>query len=1040
MWDTQRDAIRSARWIGDYVGSSLGPNGLAKILLKTSDDFTITNDGALMLEAGAGLSPTEAILIEMAKSLRASSGDGSKSAVIIACELLNRAEALLDRGVHPNTIATGFNECASKAIKILQSLGQPLDVSDIESLRRVVESNLGPRFPSREDLLALSSVIVEAVRIVSRTDSSSSSRFNDKDVYVKGVVGGTLSDTRVVGGIVIDKEVEPGVPKSITGARIALLRSALEIEKTEWDVEVKLLDPKKVGTLLSDESKIILDKMARIASSTANVVLCERGIDVLLRQYLGKDLILAAKWIAREDMNRLAKATGGIIVADDNDLSYSDLGTADRVEEQDFGEKKMLVIQGCKDPETVTILVRGPSESVVREAERSIIQVLRSLRDLFNDPKVVFGGGATEVELATRLRGIAAGLGGKERAVAMIFADAIDSIPVTLVKNAGGDILDLLTSLRTRHQQGESAIGVDAESGNLVDVSSYDVIEPLLLKVRVIKSGSEAASAILSVDEVLTAEFREEKERKKKSGAEKLENRPSAQEALETNISIAKDVSELIKKSLGPNGMTKLMVDNIGDAKATSDGATIMKFLYAQHPVAKLLVDAAVSHSKNLGDGTKTLIVLVGELLFQAERLLNQGIRLPAIRRGYRASADLAIKELEKLSQRFDLDNRETLRKIVQTVMHEDLVQNRSVNGSEHISGKIAGIVLDAFAGIRERYGDQIAERFDSKKIKVIKKTGLGRFESSLVDGYIVDKEVSANEMPKHVEKARIAVLDYWLGITQQTLRRETRIQIRDPAAMRDYLDSASKIAKDIAERIILSRATVIFCSKRTDDLTKRLLANAGIMVVEAVSSDDMEALCELTGAAMISDQSLLGADLLGEADLVEESDIHGSRLVSVEGCPHKGYTTVFIRGAIASVVDETERILCKTIRTLIHLVKDPRIVPGEGSSELHVTRELKRRAIEISGREQFAMLAYSSALEGIPRTLFENAGLDPMERVKRPGVAIDSLRDTSVWDPFPQKRQVILNATNIANLILKLGHTVKQKRKLEKAESLRKT
>jgi chaperonin GroEL (HSP60 family) len=1040
MWSAQREAIHNARWLGDYVGSSLGPNGLGKILMKSSDDFVITNDGLLMLEKKSHSSPAEEILVGMAKSMKTITGDGSKSMVILACELLSRAEALLDRGAHPNIIIREFNKSAAKAIEILQGIGKPLDMLDADSVRKVVEAILSPRLSGKENLIAFTSAIMEAVRFLSQTAPSRNLPFNANDIFVKGMVGGVLSDTKFVDGIIIDKEVEPGSERSLSGARIALLRASLEIEKTEWDMEVNLADPSRIGTLLDDESKIILDKWNKIISSGANAVFCERGVDPLLHQYLSEKKILAARWIGKEDMNRLAKATGGTIVADIYDLSANDLGSADQVAEQDYGGKKRLAIQGCKDPKTVTILVRGPTESVVEEAKRSILQALRSLEELFKDPRFVFGGGAIEAELATQLRRYATGVSGKERAVAAIFADALDSIPVSLIRNSGGEVLDILTSLRSLHQMGEPSIGIDAGTGNLVDIADRGVIEPLMFKTRIIEFASEAAGIILSVDDTIGPEYLEEID-KKRTEKENAEYRVSAREALNSNIQIAKQVAELIKKSLGPNGMMKLMVDNIGDSRATSDGATMLKFLYAQHPIAKLLVDAADFHSQNSGDGAKTLVILTGGLLSHAENLLKQGLSLPTIREGYWTSATLAANEFEKLSRGFELDDQEMLRNVIRTVMQDDANQPYSVTKTDGTSSKISSIVLDAFMEIQETYGDKITENFVSGRMKIVKKIGSGLFESRLVDGYIIDKEVSSDEMPKRAEKAKITVLDYWLGITRQTLKRETRIQVRNPAALREYFDSASKIAQEIAGRIISSGASVVFCSKRTDDVVRRVLTTARIMVVESVSSDDLQALCELTGATMISDQAHLNASCLGDADLVEERDVHGFKLVFVEGCPHRGNPCIFIRGATSSIVDETERILRKTIRTLVELSKNPKVVPGGGLGELYVAEQLKKKSREISGREQFVMLAYSSALESIPMTLYENAGLHSLETLlKARNETSGSFTDLTVWDPYPQKRQLILNGTNTANVILKLSHVIKYKKKPGEDEPLRKS
>nr|MDO8097816.1 thermosome subunit alpha [Candidatus Njordarchaeota archaeon] len=1058
-WGVQKDAITLARWLNDFIGSSFGPNGVSKILLKDSEEFSITADGVAILEGQSYRSPAQNILLETAKSQRANCGDGTKLTIILACELLNRAEALLDRGVHPNTIARGYNEGARTAIGFLNEMGKVVEVSDNQLLSDLIRTALSSRFSGSEDMQSLSSVVTDAVHAVSRRDFSSELYFDDKDIIIKGVVGGSLNDTELVRGVVIEKEVELGTVKSAKNPRIALLRTPIEIEKTEWDMQVKLSDPKRLTKLLGDESQLIRDKLEKVVSTGASVVFCERGMDPLTRHYFGEKGILAVKWISREAMRQLTKATGGVIVADIPDLSSRDLGSAELVEERDFGEKKMVVIEGCHDSKTVTILIRGPSEAVVDEARRIVTIIIRSLKNLFRDKRIVPGGGATEAELAVKLRAHATGFGGKHRAVAMAFADALDSIPVTLIRNCGGDVLTLLLPLRARHQKGEKMLGIGAERTELIDMSRHNVYEPLVVKAKAIESACEAATTILSIDGIVAAEYSEEKDTEENGKNGQPGERAATLDAIRTNISMVKAVAELIKKSLGPNGMMKLLVDNIGDTRATADGATILRYLYANHPVAKLLVETAESHSKNFGDGTKTLIVLVGELLTQGEKLINQGMQPSIITRGYRTSAKLAADVLGKSSFQLNLDDRETLSRIINAIIHQNLPQAGWDGKSNEDNARIANVILEAFTRILTSDGKLITTEFDSKKVKVVKKVGTGTLESELVDGFIVEKEVASPDMPKRVEQAKVALLDCWLGITRQTLQRETKVLIQDAKALREYLKSASTIAREIAEKVISSGARVVLTSKRMEELAKRLLTDSNIMVVEAVPNDDMESLSELTGAAIITDLNYLKKTHLGEACLVEEREIHGTKLVFLEGLPHKGCTCILVRGGTDSVVDETERTMRKVIRTLVAITKDPRIVPGGGLSELLLASELRREARKISGREQFAMEAFSSALEGIPRALLENAGFDPLEKLREARDILQALRLTSttseglnevarlmetkspfkvsVWDPHLQKTQIILNATNIANTILKLGHIVRCRKETRKSDTV---
>nr|MDO8133167.1 thermosome subunit alpha [Candidatus Njordarchaeum guaymaensis] len=1057
-WGIQKDAIAFARWLNDFIGSSFGPNGVSKILLKDSDEFSISADGLAILEGQGFRSAAQNILFETAKSQRANLGDGTKQTVILACEFLSRAEALLDRGVHPNTITKTYNESARTATRFLNEIGKEVDVSDNQLLRDVIRTALSSRFSGTEDIQALSSVITEAVRTVSQRDSSSKLFFDDRDVIIKRVVGGSLNDTELVKGVVIEREVELGTAESVKSARIALLRAPIEIEKTEWDVQVKLSDPSQLTKLLGDESQLIKDKMEKVLSAGASVVFCERGIDPLTRQYFGEKGTLAVKWISRESMKQLSKATGGTIVADLFDLSSEDLGSAKLVEERDFGEKKMVVVEGRNDSKTVTILIRGPSEAVVNEAERIVSKVIRLLKNLFRDQRVVFGGGAAEAELAAKLRVYATGFGGKDRAAAMAFADALDAIPVTLIRNSGGDVSTLLLSLRTRHQKGEHCLGIGADSGELIEMSRHNVYEPLLLKAKAIESACEAATTVLSMDDIVAGEYSEEKETEENGKNELPGERAATLDVIRTNISVVKAVAELVKTSLGPNGMMKLMVDNIGDARATADGVTILRYLYANHPVAKLLFEAAESHSKNFGDGTKTLIVLVGELLSQGEKLMNQGMQPSIITRGYRTSADLATNVLRRSSFQINLNDRKTLSGIISTMIFVTPPQLGWERKDNESNTRISDIILEAFTRILTSYGERITAEFDSKKIKVVKKVGGRTLESKLIDGFIVEKEVASEDMPKRIEQAKVALLDCWLGITRQTLQRETKVTIQDATSLRDYLKSTSTVGKEIAEKVISSEASMVFTSKRTDELTKRILADSKIMVVEAVSGEDMQALSELTGAAIITDLNCLSRTHVGGASLVEEREVQGTKLIFLEGSPHKGYTCILVRGGTNSVVDETERTIRKAIRTLIALTKNPRIVPGGGLSELLVAGEIRREARKLSGREQFAIEAFSSALEGIPKALLENAGFDPLEKLRETHGILQYSQQTritnatfnevarrmekespfkaSVWDPYIQKCQIILNATNIANTIMKLGHILRCKKETRKSET----
>jgi thermosome len=501
--------ILAARVIGEAVRTTLGPRGMDKMLVDSLGDVVITNDGVTILKEMEVEHPAAKMMVEVAKTQDEQVGDGTTTAVVIAGELLHEAERLLDQSIHPTVIAGGYRLAAEKAQQILESIAEPLKISDDEILKKIAMTAMTGKKAegSREKLAEL---VVKAVKqIVDKTDSG---YIADIDyIGVEKKPGGSTADSQLIQGVILDKErVHPGMPKRVKNAKIALLDCALEIEKTETDAEIRITSPEQLKAFMNEEESILKNMVDKIVATGANVVICQKGIDDLAQHYLAKAGIYAVRRAKKSDMEKLARATGGKVVTNLDDLTANDLGKASLVEERKIGDDKMTFVEGCKDPKAVSLLIRGGTEHVVDEVERAIHDGLCVVGAAIEDGKYVVGGGAPEVELAKRLREYSETVGGREALAINAFANAVESIPRTLAENAGLDSIDILVELRAKHEKPEGKyFGVDAYKGKVVDMYQEGVLEPLRSKTQAIKSASEAAIMILRIDDVIAAAKRE---------------------------------------------------------------------------------------------------------------------------------------------------------------------------------------------------------------------------------------------------------------------------------------------------------------------------------------------------------------------------------------------------------------------------------------------------------------------------------------------------------------------------------------------------
>ena len=497
--------IAAARAVADAVRSTLGPKGMDKMLVDSMGDIVITNDGATILKELDIEHPAAKMVVEVAKTLDNECGDGTTSAVVIAGELLKKSESLIDQNVHPTVISNGFRLAANEAIKILKGIGVEISATDKKSLKLVAMTAMTGKGVGGENEL-LADIAVDAVTSIAAKEDGKN-RADTDNIQVEKKHGGAVSDTKLIKGLVLDKErAHPRMPRLVKNAKIALVDSALEIKKTEVEAKIQIKDPTQMQKFLDEEERALKSMVEKVKKSGANVLICEKGIDDLAQHYLAKEGIYAVRRVKRSDMEKLAKATGGKIIANLDDLSASELGAAEQVEETKISDSDMTFVTGCKNPKAVSILVRGGTEHVVDEVERGLHDALKVVAVAIEDGVVVPGGGAPEIEVSLKLKHFGQTVGGREQLAIDAFAEALEVIPWTLAENAGMDSIDVIIELKNAHNKKTGrGYGVNVLDNKVSDMVSAKVIEPLRVKVQAIQSATEVASMILRIDDVIAS-------------------------------------------------------------------------------------------------------------------------------------------------------------------------------------------------------------------------------------------------------------------------------------------------------------------------------------------------------------------------------------------------------------------------------------------------------------------------------------------------------------------------------------------------------
>ncbi|HEV8359999.1 MAG TPA: thermosome subunit beta [Candidatus Thermoplasmatota archaeon] len=501
----QSNNIMAARAIADAVRTTLGPRGMDKMLVDSLGDVVITNDGATILKEIDVEHPAAKMVIEVSKAQDEEVGDGTTTAVVLAGELLKNSEELIEN-VHPTLIVKGYRLAADKAVEILRNIAVEINTKSDKDLRIVPTTAMYSKSASTDKEL-LADISVRAIRAVTEPGPEGAIVADIDNIQIIKKVGGSIADTQLVEGIIVDKErVHSGMPRSVKNAKIALLNLALEVKKPEVDTTIQITDPSKLAQFLGEEENILRKMVEQVQGVGATVVFAQKGIDDLAQHFLAKAGVYAVRRVKKSDLDKLERATGGRIVSNLDDLDKQDLGKAELVEERKIGDEQMTFVTGCPKPTSVSVLIRGGTEHVVDEVERTLHDALGVTSTVVEDGgKVLAGGGAPEVEVALRLREWAPTVGGREQLAIEAFADALEVIPRTLAENAGLDSINILVDLREAHGKKGTTMGVNVFTGKVEDMRKNQVLEPLKGKIQAIRGATEVATMILRIDDVIAA-------------------------------------------------------------------------------------------------------------------------------------------------------------------------------------------------------------------------------------------------------------------------------------------------------------------------------------------------------------------------------------------------------------------------------------------------------------------------------------------------------------------------------------------------------
>jgi len=503
--DAQFNNISAARAISDAVRSSLGPRGMDKMLVDSMGDVVITNDGVTILKEMDVQHPAAKMLVEVAKTQDDEVGDGTTTSVILAGELLKKATDLIDANVHPTIIASGYRLANDKAQEVLVKVAKKVSIKDEETLKLLAQAAMNSKQVNQAKVV-FSEMVVEAVKTVVDKDKEGNYVVDLKNIQTVKKAGARMEESEIVKGLIIDKEpVQQNMPRSVKNAKIALIDAPFEVKKTEIDAKIQITDPSQLAGFIAEEEKMLKDMVMKVKATGANVVFCQKGIDDLAQHFFAKEGIYACRRVKKSDMERLGKSTGANIINKIAEMEEADLGFAEIVELRKVEDEEMTFITGCKDPKTVSVLVRGGTNHVADEVERSLVDAWSVVKVAIEDGLMVTGGGSTAMEIAMQLRDYAASVGGRKQIAIEAYASAMEIIPSTLAENAGLDPIDIVIEMRKQHKAGKKYAGLNPFTGKVEDMMKLNVIEPHRIGKQAINSATDAAVMILRIDDVIAS-------------------------------------------------------------------------------------------------------------------------------------------------------------------------------------------------------------------------------------------------------------------------------------------------------------------------------------------------------------------------------------------------------------------------------------------------------------------------------------------------------------------------------------------------------
>ncbi|KRX65309.1 T-complex protein 1 subunit epsilon, partial [Trichinella sp. T6] len=1098
----------AARAVASILRSSIGPCGMDKILVSPDGDLTATNDGATILEKMDVGHPIAKLMVELSKSQDEETGDGTTGVVVLSGALLQQAEFLLERGIHPVKIADGFDQASQIVCRHLDSISEkyPAVSDNKELLIQTAMTTLNSKIASR-CVRQLAEIAVDAVLSVANFETKD---VNFEMIKIVTKPGGSLEDSMLVKGVIIDKDFSHDqMKREVKDAKIAILTCPFEPPKPKTKAKFEISTVEDYQKLFEYEQATFVEMINEVKKCGANLVCCQWGFDDEANHLLMMHGLNAVRWVGGSEIELVAIATNGRIVPRFSELTPEKLGRAGIVRSLKFGttDASMLAVENCPDRRVVTILLRGATELIVDEVKRSLHDALCVVRNLIKDDRIVYGGGSAEISCALKLCSEAEKAEGLEQYSFRAFSQALEDIPLALAENAGLLPMQTLADLKAVHvRENKPHFGVPSLANSVGDMKAEKVFETLIGKKQQVMLATQVARMILRIDDVRSIHitvcievepdnqivrsllrlrgelngiiisnveffesnkislfklriqnmaksiatannlqimfdefghpfflFKDQAKKKRLVGIEAIKFHPkgfsnNSRGVSQSHILAARAVASILRSSIGPCGMDKILVSPDGDLTATNDGATILEKMDVGHPIAKLMVELSKSQDEETGDGTTGVVVLSGALLQQAEFLLERGIHPVKIADGFDQASQIVCRHLDSISEKYPAvsDNKELLIQTAMTTLNSKIA-SRCVR-------QLAEIAVDAVLSVANFETKDV----NFEMIKIVTKPGGSLEDSMLVKGVIIDKDFSHDQMKREVKDAKIAILTCPFEPPKPKTKAKFEIStVEDYQKLFEY-EQATFV--EMINEVKKCGANLVCCQWGFDDEANHLLMMHGLNAVRWVGGSEIELVAIATNGRIVPRFSELTPEKLGRAGIVRSLKFGttDASMLAVENCPDRRVVTILLRGATELIVDEVKRSLHDALCVVRNLIKDDRIVYGGGSAEISCALKLCSEAEKAEGLEQYSFRAFSQALEDIPLALAENAGLLPMQtladlkavhvRENKPHFGVPSLANSvgdmkaeKVFETLIGKKQQVMLATQVARMILRI-------------------